>query len=233
MHVYVNKIKRPPLSKMIWGTANHSAQEFAIREQLAGKTRPNVKQQQEVFIDKLDTEIKEGITMDPGDNRNQLQMDGIRAIEDYDRVGRTLEPVATELPFELSFKTVDWKIVGRIDLVTIGDVIDWKFGKRAKTGEEPEVQTQLTIYNYARKIEHKDDMNKNMKIHFVRRGAVRNGVKEIDVVPSLSESRIISNVAETARAIIVAEKSGDFPAVYQDRVCSWCQYRDMCGLHCK
>lgn len=229
-YIYLDKIKRPPLSKMVFGSSNHETQEYASKEQIKSGNRPKVKDQFDHYASVLDKNLETGIIYDDGDDKDKMQKDGFEAIEEYDPVGRGLVPMSVEKWFQIGFKEKDWVLNGKIDLITKeGVIIDHKFGKRSITGQEPNIQTQLVLYG----IGSEEKVKSGFQIHSHIRGAKKDKFKIIDVVPYLSESTVANHIIETANAIQSAEQTDCFPMCLNQLACSWCQYRDLCGLPVK
>ena len=228
-YIYVDKVKRPPSSALIFGSSGHETQEFAYKEQLDGKARPTVETQKEFFADVLDKNIETGVEYGAEDDRDKLQAHGIKAITDYDKIGLATTPIGVET--EVKFSGEGFELVGRLDLETEREIVDLKFGKRTVNTDDPQIQLQTVIYNRARRLQ--TGKAKDLKIHSFNRTLVRDGVRVLDVVPYLSESRVVSHIVETVRSIDNAERSGDFPMALNGMVCSWCQYKDLCGLPSK
>lgn len=228
-YIYVDKIKRPPSSALVFGSTSHQAQEFAYGEQLAGKKRPTLDTQKEYFANILDRNIGEGIEYDGEDNRDRLQSHGHKALTDYDKIGQATTPIGVETP--ISFEGEGFSLIGRLDLETEKEIVDLKFGKRTINTDDPQIQLQTVIYNRARRLVN--GRPKELKIHSFNRTLVRDGVRIVDVIPYLSESRVVSHIVESVRSINNAEKSGDFPMALNGMLCSWCQYKDLCGLPSK
>lgn len=213
----------------MFGSSSHEAQEFAYKEQLAGKSRPKIETQAEFFVDALDKNIQAGVEFSPDENRDLLQSHGLKAISDYDKIGRAVTPIGVET--EVKFEGEGFELVGRLDLETDREIVDLKFGKKTVNTDDPQIQLQTVIYNRARRLA--TGKAKDLKIHSFNRTLVRDGFRVLDVVPFLSESRVVSHIVETVRSINNAERSGDFPMALNGMVCSWCQYKDLCGLPSK
>ncbi len=117
-----------------------------------------------------------------------------------------------------------------MDIVEKDKISDMKFGRAKIDPQDPKVQVQLGMYKYADKLMNPKGKDKKVGIHSVRRLIRKKPAEVIDVKQSVKENDVLENIAETAKAIELAEKAGNFPKVYNQSVCSWCNYRDLCGL---
>lgn len=233
-YIYVEKIKRPPGVALIFGSTSHSAQEYAYKEKMKSGVRPPLKDTKEVFADTLDSNIKgDGIVYKEGESRDMMQDQGLTAIEHYEPEAKKITPIAIEQAFEIQLKGEPYIVNGRMDLVEKNRISDLKFSKYAPNKWDPKYQTQLGIYRWADRLQNGKTKGKKIGIHNIRRGGVRDTVKIIDVPTYIPEKQLVENVVETARAIMAAEQSGFFPKVLDQQRCSWCQYRDLCGLPIK
>ena len=233
-YVYVQKIKRAPNSALAFGIAGHKAQELIFTEQMKKNKRPKLSMQKDIFTDSLDKMIADkGVDFDKEDNRDVMQDDGLTGVEVYDPLGARIKPIALEQPFEISFSNVPWVINGYMDIVEKDGIRDLKFGRRKVDPAAPQIQTQFAIYRYAKRLQ--DGKNpKTLKVESIKRGDTGiNAARSMSVKMYVSEKIILSHVAETARAIVQAEISGDFPKIMNGMICGWCQYRDLCGLPLK
>lgn len=229
---YVERIKTKPSSAMIFGISGHSMQEYANKAQIKRGRRPRIRTLKEKFDDELKGNIKKtGVNYGREDSKRKLQIDALKAVEDYEEsIGHTLNPVAAEEKFEIKFSNVDWRLNGIVDLIQENSIDDYKYSGRRPNPSDPKIQAQTLIYRYAVTLKRKKYRRKRLNIHLIRRGLIKNGAEIIRIVPTMTEAQVLGNVAETARAIVTAEKSGDYPMVLNQTICGWCSYRDLCGL---
>ncbi len=231
-YIYVDKIKRPPGGMLVFGSALHKVEEFAFKRQVVEGERESLSDQKDYFVEDLDQRVEEGVEYDKDDNRDKLQKDGLAIVEAYEKeIAPHVEPVDVEVPFQIEFEDQDWSLIGRMDIVEKDKISDMKFGRAAINDLDPKLQIQLGIYKFADKLMNpKQKKPKKVEIQSVRRLVRSKPAQQIPVKTYLDENQVMTNVGETARAINNSEKSGDFPQVLNTYTCSWCQYRDLCGL---
>jgi putative RecB family exonuclease len=153
--------KRGPMNlNLARGKAGHTAVEANYRPKIkTGKDIP-LPQLLDVFSDAFDAQTSEIAAEDilPGENLGTSKDETIETLRVFHKkVAPAVTPLIVEFPFDLNIPaTEDWeypiKIVnGRIDLVAMDSIDDFKFpaSRRAKSQPEVDMSWQLTLYDQA------------------------------------------------------------------------------------
>lgn len=145
---YVEGLKVPPPSAVVFGLATHRAVEHNYRHKLrSGEDRPT-EEIQEVFAEEFDRLAPEA-QWEEGEKPGEVKDEGIRTTELYMReVAPKTDPAAVEEPFEVEFGNVEYTLKGVVDLVDRkGTIIDTKTSKRTPAEDQLAKDLQLTAYS--------------------------------------------------------------------------------------
>jgi len=145
---YVEGLKIPPPSAVVFGQATHKAIEHNYRHKVkSGEDRP-VEEVQEVFAQEFDRLAPEA-QWEEGEKPGEVKDEGIRTTELYMReVAPKTQPTAVEESFEVQFENVEYTLKGVVDVVDAsGTIIDTKTSKRAPAADQAAKDFQLTAYS--------------------------------------------------------------------------------------
>jgi hypothetical protein len=143
----------PPNGKMVLGSAIHASEAQHYGRVIDGEEGFTTEQVIDEFSAEWNERISRGVDWGD-DNPGELKDSGIAALRVYhDTVVPTIEPVAVEREFRISWEGVDWDLMGFIDLECAdGAVADLKVGKKLSPGAA-RVALQPTAYLYVRRAE--------------------------------------------------------------------------------
>jgi len=150
---YVEGLKIPPASAVIFGLATHAALEHNYRHKKeTGEDRP-VEEVQEVFAQEFDR-LAPQAQWEEGEKPGEVKDEGIKTTELYMReVAPETYPALVEEPFEIQFENVEYTLKGVVDIIQYdGTIVDTKTSKRSPSAEQLDKDLQLTAYSLGYRI---------------------------------------------------------------------------------
>lgn len=158
------------------------------------------------------------IQYEEGETKEVIKDDAVKMSEVYYKeLGKKLKPVEVKKPFEITFKNVEWKLVGEIDIVT-DELIDWKTGRQKLNEGYLLYDEQLKIYKIV--------VPKKPVIHQIVR--YRRQDPKIFIYETDYNDKILQDTLQNIAAIVQLMRTGIVYKRNDARYCSWCGYKDIC-----
>ena len=218
---YVDGLKMPPKSGLIIGQAVHSGLTEGFNEKIksGGSDLKIVNLIKEKAVYELENLLSTTeVLYDENEDKDVLKDDTVKMSETYYKeIGKKLKPVEVKKPFEIQFSNVDWKLIGEIDIIT-DELIDWKTGKQKLSEEYIVYDEQLKLYKIV--------VSKKATIHQIVRYKKKD--PQIYIYSSDFDEKVIKNTLQNVATIVQLIRTGYFYKRLDDKVCSWCGYKDLC-----
>lgn len=174
--------KTAPNAQLINGRANHAAIEYSMLQKVDSYEDLSVGEVSEYFDHSFDEEIDMSggigeIEVREGSTLLSDKMAKQKSLNDLRRVGRGLvttyhnhispviQPTAVEKEFAYQPGSLPVKVIGRIDLLTAGEMIDRKTTSRKKYRPEPEWEVQASIYQIIEPVPHTWHISSYTPVH--------------------------------------------------------------------
>ena len=150
----------------------------------------------------------------------KFEADGLGMLATYDdqlSSGKITPPEEVEVEFEIPFE--DIMIVGRIDRMGKGEVVDYKTGQKEPDPWFLRHNLQFTIYAWAHQIKH-GFIPKDIFWHHLRNGKLLRTERT---------QEDIDGVKQMLRNAIEMQDKDIRYRVYHEQVCNWCDFKgDIC-----
>lgn len=225
---YIDGLKIPPRSVMTLGSSVHAALEHNFRQKIESHKDLKVNDVLDAFSDSFDLAKPETL-WDKDESPSTVKDEGVNLVCAYhtgkDRTGEpfiyrelnqktrkyekkpvkalspTIQPLMVEEPFEVNFDNVDYKFIGRMDLVDDKMRIrDTKTSARTPTQDQVDTDLQMTAYSMGFRVKT-GKIEKGLLMDYI----VKNGVpKVVSVATTRTEEdiqRLLNLMARIAHAI--------------------------------
>jgi RecB family exonuclease len=219
---YIDGIKMKPKSQKILGTGVHRGLEEGFREKKINggddiKIKNIMKDKTVVTIEELAK--SEDVEWSEGDNIDVIKDDGAKMVSVYyDEKGKKIKPVEVEKEFEISFENLDWKLKGKIDLITNKKIIDYKTGAAKPSDEWILYDDQLKIYRIVENLPVESHWivrykHKDPQIYIYRK-----------IIGEVETKQTLQDIAVVVKLI----RTGYFYKKNDIKTCGWCGYKEIC-----
>ena len=151
---YIAKLPAPLSSELTLGRSVHAALETNFTQKIVTQHDLPLPHVTDAFSDAWEQDVKT-TAFEEDERAGQVKDEGIAIVGKYhSEISPTIQPVAVETPFELTFENVPYTFQGRVDLVETGAIIrDHKVTRRAPTPAQVDQDLQLTAYSLAHRLQ--------------------------------------------------------------------------------
>lgn len=225
---YIDGLKIPPISAMTLGSSVHAALEHNFRQKIESHKDLKVNDVLDAFSDSFDLAKPETL-WGKDEKPDKVKDDGVNLVCAYhtgkDRQGEpfiyrelnqktrkyekkpvkalspTIQPLMVEEEFEVNFDNVDYKFIGRMDVVDDKNrVRDTKTSARTPTQDQVDTDLQMTAYSMGYRVKT-GKIEKGLMMDYI----VKNGIpKVVSVSTKRTEEdihRLLNLMGRIAHAI--------------------------------
>ncbi len=231
--------KEPPKGHLVWGTAHHRAAEHNYQQKIDSHEDVPVGEVEEVFAAAVDREVdaaggESQVEWDSSKGAADVKDRGVRLARAYrEQAAPFVQPVQVEQRFDVFVPGVPVPVIGYLDVVCDGRLVEMKTASRKMTEPKPQHRAQAGIYQMAAHLPVHFHVGAKTKEPGVYTPAGDPGL-EVPFTPGGLERterwvRMVCDriVADYRRHGAVEPWLG---AVAQsDNPCGWCGYRGSCG----
>lgn len=145
-------LKSPPRGAQILGSAVHSGLEKNFRQKIQSQMDLPLSEITEFYSASFDF-LKPTAQWEKGEDSGKLKDDGVRILQAYNPISRTIQPKEVEAPFSVALGGVPWVLKGVVDMLDASAlIVDFKTTGRVPSAIEAEKSLQLTTYSLAHRL---------------------------------------------------------------------------------